>query len=304
MRHDLQKVAVANAAGMVKSLEEASALLATDVTIVTVGSVKEESWPGNIGETYYFDPVSETAWNSKGIPTSGIAATLPWLSVFRHECRAAGKQLCVNIAGSSPKQYGDLAEELYSLVDLIEVNAGCPNLWGPGGQEPIASYDPELLSCILTEVENRITGKCRIAVKISPVGDELIPRLARLFERHELVTSVIAVNTLPNQEGTREDGSPALAFRTREGEQTRHQGGMSGSALKPHGLRVIGGLRDCLGHSRIRLIGCGGIFTGRDAVDYLDEGADGFAIGTAFFERGPRIFSEVLAGAYEIVQSR
>ncbi|HEY1042000.1 MAG TPA: hypothetical protein VGE48_01080 [Candidatus Paceibacterota bacterium] len=305
MRHSLNTLTLTNAAGMVKTKEEARTLLSVpDLSIVTVGSITLNPRPGNLGETYYFDPESKTALNARGLPNPGLEETLRWLHAFREECNGASKELCVSIAGTSPEEYGELTEALFSSVDILEVNAGCPNVWGPDGRKPIASYDPALLSCILTEVRSMIRDKCRIGVKVSPVPDDLIPGLAGILAHHPEVSMVVATNTMPDQGGNRPDGSQALAFREREGAETKNVGGLSGSPLKAHGLRVVHGLRERLMHTDVRIIGCGGIFEGQDLVDYLDAGAHGVAIGTGFFESGPRIFSDVLAGAYEILEAR
>ncbi len=281
-----------NAAGEVKTLVQARSLLASAIDTVTIGSIQLKPNEGNIGETYYFDPASKTAWNSRGLPNPGIEETLPWLSGFRKECHAVDKQVCLSIAASSPEDYGRLARIAASSVDCIEVNAGCPNVWGPGGRKPIASYNPDLLEEILREIGGQIPQGTRVLVKVSPIEDALIPHIARVINGHDFVHGVIATNTLKDQQSKRADGSEALAFRAHEGAELMHVGGMSGRGLKTESLRCVRGLRTHL-EPGIRITGCGGIFTGSDAREYLEAGADDLSIGTAFFEQGPKVFSDV-----------
>jgi dihydroorotate dehydrogenase len=299
MSHQLDKIVIANAAGMVKTQAQAGALLGSAVNRIVVGSIKTAEWAGNLGETDYYDPETRTMWNSKGLPGQGMLKTRDFLFDLQTDCRIRGKELVVSIAESSPEASGHLAQELVSFVDRIKWNGGCPNVWGKEGQKPIPSYHPELLRANLLEVNDKVRGRKPISVKISPVPDELLDPLAQaLNECREFVDEVVAVNTLPNQSGKRADGSEALSFRETEDAEVKHAGGMSGAPLKPHGLRVVKGLRERLDH-RIKIIGCGGIFDGQDALDYLDAGADGFAVGTAFFQHGPHIFSDILADAVE-----
>src|SRR4051812_14987200 len=112
----LDSLLVTNAAGMVKTLDEARALLTSAVTRITVGSITLEPRLGNIGETYYYSPSRRTAWNSRGLPNPGVEATLAWLKDFRQECNDADKELAVSIAGFSPPECGKLAGRLMPYV--------------------------------------------------------------------------------------------------------------------------------------------------------------------------------------------
>ena len=58
-------------------------------------------------------------------------------------------------------------------------------------------------------------------------------------------------------------------------------GGLSGAPLKPRSLQVLKTLRTHL-PSSIPLIGCGGISTGADALDYARAGASLIQVYTGF----------------------
>lgn len=296
----LEKAVLANAAGMVKNREQAERLLDSSVNRVVVGSITKDGRVGNIGETYYYDERNRTGYNSKGMDNLGIERTRRWLSGFRRECDQHGKKLVINVAGFSPDEYGDLAHAVLSEVDYIEINVGCGNIWDGGKQKAIPSYDPALLRRVLGNVNVAVGNARRVIVKLSPIGSELIPAVAEVLNLFPSVREVITCNTKPNQSHTRPDGSPALAFRETEEGEVKHTGGMSGSGLKPDSLRVVRELRPLLRHD-IGIIGCGGIMQGSDLLEYLEAGAEGGAIGTGFFECGPRIFSEVLGQAAELV---
>jgi len=56
------------------------------------------------------------------------------------------------------------------------------------------------------------------------------------------------------------------------------QGGLSGPAIKPLTLRLV---YDISKKIKISVIGCGGIVSGKDALEYLLCGAKAFQVGTA-----------------------
>ncbi len=296
MSVDLSRTVVTNAAGMVKTKEDAEKLLRSAVTRITVGSITLDPRIGNLGETYYHHPGKMTAWNSRGLNNPGIEATRLWLPEFRKKCHDADKELAVSFAGFSPDEYGLLLSQLLDVSDVQEPNAGCGNMWKGGVQKPIPSYNPELLEEVLWNMSNRMSAANHVSLKYSPVEDDETNRLNALaIEATGIVSEVIAVNTYPNQLGEREDGSAALAWRESEDAELKHTGGMSGLELLPYGLKTVKSLIGYL-PEHVSVIGCGGIAVASDAKDYLSLGARGFAIGTAFFEQGPRIFSDVLEG--------
>src|SRR3989344_6018767 len=138
MRFDLSTIILTNAAGMVKTEEDAEKLL----------------------------------------DSPGFEQTMRWLPRFGDRCRAAGKEIALSIAGFNPDEYGDMAFRASSHVDLIEVNAGCGNIWDGGKQKAIPSYDPPLFRQILREVDDAVGERPMVTVKVSPVVNELIVPLA------------------------------------------------------------------------------------------------------------------------------
>lgn len=76
-------------------------------------------------------------------------------------------------------------------------------------------------------------------------------------------------------------------------------GGLSGPPAKPLALKALSALRAQL-PSSIPLIGCGGITTGQDALEFAQAGASAFQLYTSFGFRGvgtPRFVKDELAEA-------
>lgn len=288
---------VTNAAGMLKTLEQARALLQSAVTRITIGSVTMLPRTGNQGVTYFYDSTTGTAWNSKGLDNLGIEELMTWLPDFYLEAKAAGKEVAVSLAGFTPQEYAFMAQRVQKYCDIIEVNAGCGNVWRNNEQKMPPSYSPDLLNDVLSRVETALGFREMVSVKISPVEDELIPRLAGVIEEWSSVVEIIGTNTMINQKPLPFLGKERLEWREDDDAEWKHTGGMSGAGLRPDSLRVFAQMRPLVRH--LRYIYCGGVSAGQHLIHALEHGADGIAVGTAYFEEGPRIFSDIYEEALE-----
>jgi dihydroorotate dehydrogenase (NAD+) catalytic subunit len=71
-------------------------------------------------------------------------------------------------------------------------------------------------------------------------------------------------------------------------------GGYSGPGLKPIAMRCV--YEVALGLPGVPIVGCGGVISGRDVVEYMMAGASAVALGTVHFaepKAGARIHREV-----------
>ena len=295
----LRDLRVGNAAGTIKTLEQvARACASKTLTDVTVGSVTLEECVGNVGTTYAFDRETGTSVNALGLPNRGLRWYIEHLPDMRMLATASKKRLRVSIAGFSPQEYGIIARRVrYAGADEIEVNLACPNVWSADGkQKPIVSYDPEAVSIVLGEVRRCIGASVPIAVKISPVPDTVLPDLLDAIVKSDIVTHVVAVNTLPNQRLLIQE-RPALRFRAHDAPEDapwNEVGGGAGALLADECRRVVGYFCKHLPIG-IKVIAVGGIMDGADAAEVISDGACGFQCATAYLEGdGPRAMSRIL----------
>jgi dihydroorotate dehydrogenase (NAD+) catalytic subunit len=84
----------------------------------------------------------------------------------------------------------------------------------------------------------------------------------------------------------------SIDARARRPKITRTFAGLSGPAMKPVALRMVWQVAAAVS---IPVIGCGGIMSGIDAVEFLLAGATAVQVGTATF-RNPRAPLDVLEG--------
>jgi dihydroorotate dehydrogenase len=293
---------IGNAAGTVKTLDQARTALASAMTKVKIGSTTMLRRDGNIPapRVYHFDAATGTAVNAIGLQNNGIEDLLTWLPEFNRDCHNAAKECEVSIAGFSPEEYASLYYRLYNYCDLVELNMGCPNVYGSdAGRKPIPSYDPDLFASILARVK-AVRRNARVGVKLSPVTDTtLLRKLCAVMNDSGIVVQIVAVNTEPGQGMQMPDGSEALSFRVNDGGPLLHRGGRSGTSLAPAVQTVLRYLIQNMAE-HVRFIACGGIFGAEQMVAYHDDfNPDGYEFGTAYYEYGPRVIGESLAGIPE-----
>ena len=78
-------------------------------------------------------------------------------------------------------------------------------------------------------------------------------------------------------------------------------GGLSGLPLKPIGVRCV---YEISKKADIPIIGCGGIFTWEDAVEYILAGATAIEIGSAIGYRGLKVFNEIKLGIIKYLEKK
>lgn len=204
--------------------------------------------------------------NSVGLANPGLAKTraekLPWIARNVHRAR-----VFVSIAGHTVPEFFQLVEGLDQEDGFLgfEINLSCPNDAKRGGA-PFA-LDPEAVSEIVAGCRARTERP--LLAKLAPNDPDLGGTVRRATEAG--ADALTLVNTLPGlllHPGT---GLPELGAG---------QGGMSGPALRPSGLRAV---REARAHTALPVFGVGGILAPEDAVAYARAGANMVQVGTATF---------------------
>ena len=212
--------------------------------------------------------------NSIGIPSKGIdnfiAEVLPFYRRF-------SSPLVVSISAPTIDAFGSAASRL-SLpgIAAIEANISCPNIEEDGKAFAMNARSTE-------QVMRRLRNATDLPLwaKLTPnTGD--ISGVARAAEAGGADALVVA-NTVLAMSIDIETFKPTLG---------NIMGGLSGPAVKPIIVRMT---HQCAKAVRIPVIGCGGIATAEDAVEYMLAGASAVQVGTATFVR-PGAMPEVIAG--------
>ena len=192
--------------------------------------------------------------NSIGLENPGISE---FKRKYLRTLKETGIPIIVNVHGEKIEDFVKLAEELEGEVEGIEINISCPNVKKGG---ILFSSDPEMVEVLIKAVREKWQGF--LSVKISPVG--AVFEIAKICDKHE-VDAIVVANTYPALSVI--SYSPFKVLK----------GGLSGPAIKPLTLRLV---YEASKMVKVPVIGCGGITSGKDALEYLLCGAVAFQIGT------------------------
>ena len=183
----------------------------------------------------------------------------------------------VNIAGSTPEEYGELAKKLdIEGVHAIEINISCPNVKHGG----IAfGTCPESAAEVVKAVKAN-TGK-PVITKLSPNVTDIVEMALAAQEAGTDALSLI--NTLIGMKIDIDRRKPVLG---------NVMGGLSGPAVRPVAVRMVYQVAQKV---NVPIIGMGGIMNAEDAIEFFLAGASAVAVGTANF-CDPRLAETICQG--------
>ena len=198
------------------------------------------------------------------------------------------KVIVASIMGRNEEEWEKLARlSTEAGADVIELNFSCPNMEEKGVGVDIGQ-DPELVKRF-TKAARRGT-KAPILAKMTPnITDMRIPAEAAIEGGAD---GIAAINTIKSISGVNIDSlvaAPAV-------KGASSIGGYSGRAVKPIALRYISELCNDEKIKGVHLSGMGGVYTWRDAVEFILLGAGSIQITTAVMEYGYRIIDDLILG--------
>ena len=192
----------------------------------------------------------------------------------------------VNIAGETMDEYKKVAARLEGIagISAIEVNISCPNV-SSGGIEFCTNGKS---AASVTEKVKSVSS-LPVIVKLSPnVTDITVIALAVQEAGADAIT---LINTVRGMAIDINKCQPILG---------NSYGGLSGPAIKPIALYMV---YKCAGVVGIPIIGCGGISSAQDALEFFMAGASAVQVGTANLTR-PQAALQILDGIEEFARRK
>ena len=238
-----------------------------------------EPWDGNPQPR-----VAETACgvlNSIGLQNIGVKALIKEKAPVWAGWRVP---VIVNIAGETIDEYARVAGELEGVagVSAIEVNISCPNIKAGGAE---FGAEPESAAGVVAAV--KAVTSLPVLVKLTPNTSDIVRVAVAVAEAGADAVSLI--NTLKGMVIDIARRRPLLGNVT---------GGLSGPAIKPVALHMVYQLA---GAVTVPVVGCGGITTASDAIEFIMAGASAVQVGTANLT-DPRAPMEVLEGIEKFME--
>lgn len=179
------------------------------------------------------------------------------------------------------KDYCICFDALFSEVDYFVVNVSSPNT--PGLRE---LQEKDSLKKILSELQNRNQANTTpkpLLLKIAPdLTNGQLDDIISLSSEVNL-SGLVAANTTTNR---------AQLETTDQRLQTIGAGGLSGKPVRIRSTQIVEYITQQSGNS-IPIIASGGIFTGADAEEKLNAGAELVQVWTGFVYEGPSIVKKI-----------
>ena len=213
--------------------------------------------------------------NSIGLENIGVDALIKQKAPLWAKWKV---KVIVNIVGENIEAYGELAKRLDKVAGVsgLEVNISCPNVKA-GGME--FGANPKTAAAVTAAVKSKTT--LPVIVKLSPNVTD-IKKIARTVARAG-ADAISLINTLKGMSIDTQNRKPVLGNIT---------GGLSGPAIKPVALRMVYEVAQFVD---VPVIGCGGIATASDALEFIMAGVSAVQVGTASFSN-PRASLDVMEG--------
>ncbi|MFH2110360.1 MAG: dihydroorotate dehydrogenase [Candidatus Bathyarchaeota archaeon] len=218
--------------------------------------------------------VSSGALNAMGLPNPGVDYFVAEIVKLKE----MGVPTVASFFGGSVQEFAEVAYKLTKAgADALELNASCPNV----------AEELGMLAADAGNVE-RVTAAVKAETSL-PVFVKLSPNVTNIKTVAKAAEwggadAITAVNTLLGI---------AIDVNFRRPVLTNSTGGLSGPAMKPVALRCVWEVSQAV---EIPVIGCGGVTTWEDAVEYLLAGASAVEIGTAVMTRGVGVYGEIVEG--------
>ncbi|MGD1981662.1 MAG: quinone-dependent dihydroorotate dehydrogenase [Flavobacteriales bacterium] len=271
------------AAGFDKDAKLYNELSAFGFGFIEVGTLTPKPQDGNPKPRLFRIVEDEAVINRMGFNNGGLNAAA---------LRLAKKKTDIIIGGNIGKNKvtpNDVAtsdyikgvEALHDVVDYFVVNVSSPNT--PNLRE---LQEKEPLKALLKEVKakNEELGAKPLMLKIAPdLTDGQLDDIVGIVNELKL-SGIVATNTTISRAGLKASQEKVAAMGA---------GGLSGKILRERSTEVVRYLRNKLSED-IAIVAVGGIFTGKDAKEKLDAGADLVQVWTGFLYEGPAMVRRML----------
>lgn len=299
------------AAGLDKDAEAIDGIIPTGFGYMEVGSVTPLPQPGNAKPRIFRLSKDEAIINRYGFNSSGHEAVSQSLtdrvskflkSYFADKASIQNlslyenKLLAVNLGknknGDEVQDYLKGVENFQPLADVLVINVSSPNT--PGLRD---LQTETKLTNLLTEVVSKrdslvnkgnalgsSTHKPPILVKIAPDLTEKEFQSIVESSKKSKVDGIIVSNTTTQR---------PKDLITDDETLTRQVGGLSGKPLKPLALNAMKTVAKYSKGSDLVLVGCGGISTGKDAIEFAKAGATFVQLYSSFAFAGPGLIVKI-----------
>ena len=210
---------------------------------------------------------------------NAVGLSNPGMDAFAKEIENNSSiPIIVNLVGSTEEEFVSMVKKFDSLnVIAYELNLSCPHVEKVGLE---VGDDPELVYKVVKGMKSN-TNK-PVIVKVG-LGATDILETAKV-SKEAGADAITAINTIRAMSIDIETQMPFLSNGI---------GGLSGKGIKPIAIRCVYEISKNLD---MPVLGCGGVYTWEDAVEFMLAGASAVQMGSVIGDRWLDAFPNIIRG--------
>jgi len=246
---------------------------------IVTKSLSKEPWEGYPNPTIF--SVNGGGWiNAIGLSNPGAAN---FAKMIEHN---KDVPIIVSLVGSIPEDFEFMIKEFTNCkVVGFELNLSCPHVAKVGLE---VGDDPELVKKIVSTVKK--STNVPVIAKVGLGSTNYLDTVGTAIDSG--IDAITAINTVR---------AMAINVETQQPILSNKFGGLSGTPIKPIALRCV---YEISSKYDIPIIGCGGISTWEDAVEFFLAGASAIQIGSAVGDRWVDVFDEINNGILQYMEKK
>ena len=246
---------------------------------VVTKSLSSEPWEGYPNPTIF--SVNGGGWmNAVGLSNPGASNFAKMIESNKDV------PIIVSLVGSIPEDFEMMINEFKNCnVTAFELNLSCPHVAKVGLE---VGDDPELVKKIVTTVKNSTHVPAIAKVGLGTTNYLNTVKIAV----DSGIDAITAINTVR---------AMAIDVETQRPILSNKFGGLSGTPIKPIALRCV---YEITSKYDIPVIGCGGISTWEDAVEFFLAGASAIQLGSAIGDNWINVFDDINNGVLQYMKKK
>ena len=253
------------------SLDVFNRLYRNGAGAVVTKSLSKEPWEGYPNPTIF--SVKGNGWlNAVGLSNPGASYFAKMIESNKDV------PIMVSLVGSIPEDFEYMVKQFEKCkVTAYELNLSCPHVAKVGLE---VGDDPELVKKIVTSVKK--TTDTPVIAKVGLGTTHYLNTVRVAIDSG--IDAITAINTVR---------AMAIDVYTKRPILSNKYGGLSGTPIKHIALRCV---YEISSKYDIPIIGCGGISTWEDAVEFILAGASAVQIGSAIGDEWINVFHDINTG--------
>ena len=261
------------------SLDVFNRLYRSGAGAVVTKSLSREPWEGYPNPTIF--SVNGGGWiNAVGLSNPGAPNFAKMMETNKDV------PIIVSLVGSIPEDFELMIKEFTNCEVIgFELNLSCPHVAKVGLE---VGDDPELVKKIVSAVKR--STNVPIIAKVGLGTANYLDTVGVAIDSG--IDAITAINTVR---------AMAIDVETQQPILSNKFGGLSGTPIKPIALRCV---YEISSKYDIPIIGCGGISTWEDAVEFFLAGASAIQVGSAIGDRWTDVFNEINNGILQYMEKK